>query len=451
MNMIIEQQGVRLPPQAIEAEQSIIGSMLLDHRNVDTAINWLEQSDFYRMQHGLIFDAIIQLDSESQPADVVTVSEKLSALGTLEQCGGLAYLGELARNTPDAGNIKAYVKIVREQAKYRKIIESSTNAIAQAYEKSGSPEDVVNALALDLDALDKNNSDQNDSGMVELMSLALDGIERRSKSKSKLLGFSTGLVDLDHKMGGLQKQSLVIVAGRPSMGKSCFALNICDEALVKDGAKVKVFSLEMSRSEVSERNLARWAVVDFGRIRNAYNMLSEDWPKLTSAVALFQDKGLSVDDSASLNINQIRARCRYAKRNNGLDIVVIDYLGLMQLRPGVNKTDAIEEVTRALKVMARELDLCVVLLCQLNRSLENRPNKRPVMSDLRDSGAIEQDADQIIFLYRDEVYNPDTKFKGICEVDLAKYRNGETGVVRTIFEGQYQRFKCHNNFYGQEH
>lgn len=433
-------EDFRVPPQAIEAERSILGAMMIENRHIDAAANWLQKSDFYRQDHQLIFETIIKLDSANSPADVVTVSESLSECDQIDQAGGLSYLVSLAKDTPNTGNISAYAKIVREKSKYRKIIENCSDTINRCYEPdSAKPEEIINEVSLSFDALDRNSSAENESGMRDLLSLALDGIEKRSNSKDQLLGYPTGLTDLDQKMGGLQRGHLVVVAGRPSMGKSCFSLAICDPAL-EQGAHLKVFALEMSRSEVSERNLSRWSGVDFGRIRNAHRIESDDWPRLTSSVGHWNSKSLSVDDSSNLNINQIRARCRIAKRKQGLDIVVIDYLGLMHLRHDVNKTEAIGEVTRALKIMSKELDCCVVLLSQLNRGLESRPNKRPVMSDLRDSGAIEQDADQIIFLYRDEVYNANTDYKGVCEIDLQKYRNGETGVTRVRFEGHLQRY-----------
>ncbi len=442
-----EEDVLQLPPQAIEAEQSILGSMMLDNRVIDEISSELQPLDFYRNDHQIIFQEIIALDEKGQAADVVTVSEALTNLGEIDKVGGLAYLGTLAKNTPNAGNVKSYAKIVRERAILRRLIESANDIIQASYNPDGKePAEVLDFAEQMIFEIAKNNN-QAKAGFRKIDALlgeAVDKIEELFKTKKVITGVSTGFVDLDTKTTGLQGGDLVIVAGRPSMGKTSFAMNLVEEAAISQNLPVAVFSMEMPGAQLATRMLASLSRVNSNKLRTG-QLDNDDWPKLTSALGLLQDKNIYIDDTPALSPLEVRTRARRlaAEHEHGLGMIMIDYLQLMRggAGPAENRTLEISNITRALKGLAKELDCPVVVLSQLNRSLEQRPDKRPIMSDLRESGAIEQDADLIMFIYRHEVYEPETEHKGSAEIIIAKQRNGPIGKVRLTFLGEFTRFE----------
>lgn len=442
-----EEDVLRLPPQAIEAEQSILGSMMLDNRVIDEISSEIEVRDFYRSDHQVIFKEIIGLDERGEAADVVTVSESLTNLGELEQVGGLAYLGALAQNTPNTGNVKSYAKIVRERAILRRLIESANDIVKAAYQPEGrSPEEVLDFAEQMIFEIAKNNNNAK-AGFRKidvLLGEAVDKIEELFKTKQTVTGVPTGFVDLDKKTSGLQGGDLVIVAGRPSMGKTSFAMNLVEYAAINQNLPVAVFSMEMPGAQLATRMLASLSRVNSTRLRTG-QLDNDDWPKLTSAMGLLQDKNIYIDDTPALSPLEVRTRARRlaTEHEHGLGMIMLDYLQLMRGSDGSseNRNTEISNITRSLKGLAKELDCPIIVLSQLNRSLEQRPNKRPVMSDLRESGAIEQDADVIMFIYRHEVYEPETDQKGLSEIIIGKQRNGPIGTVRLAFLGEFTRFE----------
>ena len=445
-NTSYEEDVLRLPPQAIEAEQSILGSMMLDNRVIDEITMELETRDFYRSDHQVIYNEIITLDEKGQAADVVTVSESLTNLGEIDKVGGLAYLGTLAKNTPNTGNVKSYAKIVRERAILRRLIESANDIIQTAYQPDGKePEEVLDFAEELIFDIAKNNN-QAKAGFRKIDSLladAVDKVEELFKTKKMITGVASGFVDLDKKTTGLQGGDLVIVAGRPSMGKTSFAMNLVEEAAISQNLPVAVFSMEMPGAQLATRMLASLSRVNATKLRTG-QLDSDDWPKLTSAVGLLNDKSIYIDDTPALSPLEVRSRARRlaAEHEHGLGMIMIDYLQLMRGGDSSeNRTLEISNITRSLKGLAKELDCPIVVLSQLNRSLEQRTDKRPIMSDLRESGAIEQDADLIMFIYRHEVYEPETEQKGSAEIIIAKQRNGPIGKVRLTFLGEFTRFE----------
>lgn len=443
-----EEDVLRLPPQAIEAEQSILGSMMLDNRIIDEISSEIESRDFYRSDHQVIYQAIVALDERSEAADVVTVSESLTNLGDLDKVGGLAYLGALAKNTPNTGNAKSYAKIVRERAILRRLIESSNDIVKAAYQPDGkTPSEILDFAESLIFEIAKNNNEAK-AGFRKidgLLSEAVDKIEELFKTKQTVTGVATGFVDLDKQTSGLQGGDLVIVAGRPSMGKTSFSMNLVEYAAITQNLPVAVFSMEMPGAQLATRMLASLSRVNSTRLRTG-QLENDDWPKLTSAMGILQDKNIYIDDTPALSPLEVRTRARRlaAEHEHGLGMIMIDYLQLMRGSDSgnnENRTIEISNITRSLKGLAKELDCPVVVLSQLNRSLEQRPDKRPVMSDLRESGAIEQDADLIMFIYRHEVYEPETEHKGLAEIIISKQRNGPIGKVRLTFLGEFTRFE----------
>jgi replicative DNA helicase len=435
---------IKVPPQSVEAEQSVLGGLLLDNQSWDRIADILTADDFYRREHRLAFNAIAALCEESSPADVVTVSEWLERSGELEHAGGLAYLGSLANNTPSAANIVAYAAIVRENSVMRELVRAAGEIGSAAYTPEGRS---ANEL---LDFAEKRIMDISEKGhrrgdfqpLNTLLSKAVDRIDTLFRSKSSITGVATGYTDLDEMTSGLQPSDLVIIAGRPSMGKTSLAMNIAENAAVGNKIPVAVFSMEMPGTQLALRMMASLGRINAHRVRTG-KLDDDDWPRLTSAVSLLNEAPIFIDDSPGLTPMELRARARRLKRENGLGMIIVDYLQLMQSteRNEENRATEISNITRALKGLAKELDVPVIAMSQLNRSVESRTDKKPVMSDLRESGAIEQDADVILFIYRDEVYNKDSPVKGTADIIIAKQRNGPIGEVRLTFLGEYTRFE----------
>ena len=439
--------GPRVPPQALEAEQSVLGGLLVDSRRWDEVAETVRADDFYTRAHREIFSAIHALHEAGQAVDVVTSSEWLKNKGTLESAGGLAYLGELANRTPGTTNLAAYARIVKERSVLRSLIGAASDISEKAYQPEGLD---IGAL---IDFAEKavfeiSDSDRRTSlGFLPIQGLltqAVDRIEQLYESKDGITGVASGFKDLDALTSGLQEADLVVIAGRPSMGKTSLAMNLAENAAVGAKLPVAVFSMEMPGQQLAMRMLASLGRINAHRIRTG-QLHQEDWPRLTSAMGLLDQAPIFVDDTPALTPLELRSRIRRLVREHGhLGMVIVDYLQLMQTGDNSeNRAVEVANITRALKVIAKESRVPVVVLSQLNRGLEQRPNKRPIMSDLRESGAIEQDADVILFIYRDEVYNEDSSQKGTAEIIVAKQRNGPTGTIRLTFLGEYTRFESY--------
>jgi replicative DNA helicase len=438
-------EAIKLPPFSIEAEQAVLGGLMLDNLGWDKVADVITEDDFYRRDHRLIFRAISTLANEGQPCDAVTLSEWLDQQNELENAGGLSYLGSLANNTPTAANIKAYADIVRERSVVRNLINVANEISSNAYNPEGRTSRELLELAEQrvFEIADKGARGLSGyKGIKQLLTKAVDTIDKLFQLDSPITGVATGFKDFDEQTAGLQKADLVIVAGRPSMGKTTFAMNIVENAAIKHKLPVAVFSMEMPGESLAMRMMSSLGHIDQHKIRTG-KLGDEDWPRLTSAVGILSEAKIFIDDTPALSPNDLRARARRIAREHGLSLIVIDYLQLMQASGSSreNRATEISEISRNLKALAKELNVPVVALSQLNRSLEQRPNKRPVMSDLRESGAIEQDADLIVFIYRDEVYNADSPDKGTAEIIVGKQRNGPIGTTRLTFLGQYTRFE----------
>lgn len=434
----------RLPPQSIEAEQSVLGGLMLDNAAWEEVADRVTEADFYRKDHRLIFRAISALSENSGAADVLTVSDWFVQNGIAENEIGLTYLAELARNVPSAANIKHYADIVRERSVLRQMISVSGEISTLAFETEGRP---VTDLLDEAERKLFEIADQSKRGkkgfrsMDDLVRAAVERLDILSESGSNITGIATGFNDLDERTSGLQKGDLVIVAGRPSMGKTAFSMNLVEYAAIKQELPVAVFSMEMPSEQLAMRMMSSFGRINASRLRTG-KLDDEDWPRVVSATTLLQSAPIYIDDTPALTPTDLRARARRLKRERGLGMIVVDYLQLMRAPgSGDNRANEIAEISRGMKALAKELEVPVIALSQLNRSLEQRPNKRPVMSDLRESGSIEQDADVILFLYRDEVYNEDSPDRGTAEVIIGKQRNGPIGTVRVSFRGEYTRFE----------
>ena len=442
-------QSVKLPPHSLEAEQSVLGGLMLENDAWDKVADLITEGDFYRQDHRLIYRAISRLIDRAKPADVITVAEVLEGTQELAGVGGLAYLAALAQNTPSAANIRRYAEIVRERAVLRKLAAVGVTISESAYAPMGkSASELLDTAEARVFEIAEAGS-RGQRGLTPIQPLLTEVIERidalfQRDQLSDVTGVPTGFYDLDQKTSGLQPGDLVIVAGRPSMGKTAFSLNMAEHVALAAGLPVAVFSMEMAGVQLVMRMLGSVGRLDQHKVRTG-RLQDEDWEKLTYAVGKLNDAPILIDETPALTALEVRARARRLHRQYGkLGLIVIDYLQLMAAtRTGENRATEISEISRSLKALAKELQVPVVALSQLNRSLEQRPNphKRPVMSDLRESGAIEQDADVILFIYRDEVYNPDTKDKGIAEIIIGKQRNGPIGTVRLTFLGEYTRFE----------
>ena len=436
--------SLRVPPHSVEAEQAVLGGVLIDNGAWDRIVEILTAAHFYRNDHRVVFDAVSGLCEEGRPCDAVTVAERLERNGQLETSGGLAYIAELAENTPSAANIVAYAEIVRERAVLRELIRTSTEIAESAFRPQGrgALELLDEAERRIFEIAERGSAGRRESVAIkDVLSGVMERIDELSRQENPITGVPTGFSDLDQMTAGLQRGDLVVVAGRPSMGKTAFAMNIVEEAAIRDKLSVIVFSMEMPAEQLTMRMLSSLGRIDQQRVRTG-RLGHDDWPRLTSQVALLNDTNIFIADDSALTPTELHARCRRLKREHGVDLVVIDYLQLMYV-PGTreNRATEISEISRSLKALAKELMVPVVACSQLNRRLEERQNKRPVMSDLRESGAIEQDADLILFIYRDEVYNEESKDKGKAEIIIGKQRNGPIGKVDLAFLGRFARFE----------
>jgi replicative DNA helicase len=441
-------EQIKLPPHSVEAEQSVLGGLLLEASALDKIADLITDDDFYRHEHRLIYRQIVRLSEMSKPVDVITVAEALEIAGELDKVGGLPYLGSLAQNVPSAANIRRYGEIVRERSIMRKLAEVGTDIASSAYNPSGRDAaqllDEAEGKVLKI-AEAGSRGKQGFIAMPPLLTQVVERIETLygRDNPSDVTGTATGFTDLDSMTSGLQPGDLVIVAGRPSMGKTAFSINIAENVALDSKLPVAIFSMEMGASQLAMRMLGSVGKLNQHDLRTG-RLQDDDWGRLTHALGKLNDAPIHIDESAALSALEVRARSRRLHRQNGgLGLIVVDYIQLMSSNAGKaseNRATEISEISRSLKSLAKELHVPVVALSQLNRSLEQRPNKRPVMSDLRESGAIEQDADLILFIYRDEVYNSDSPDKGKAEIIIGKQRNGPIGKVELAFRGEYTRF-----------
>ncbi|TOF74641.1 replicative DNA helicase [Vibrio parahaemolyticus] len=438
--------AIKVPPHSLEAEQSVIGGLLLDNERWDTVAERVVASDFYSRPHRLIFEGVKTILESGKPLDLITLSEHLERHEQLEDVGGFAYLADLAKNTPSAANINAYADIVAERAIVRGLIGVANEIADAGYDPQGrSSEDLIDMAESKVFAIAESRTSENEGpqNVDNILEKTLERIELLYKTpQDGVTGVDTGFTDLNKKTAGLQGSDLVIVAARPSMGKTTFAMNLCENAAMQQDKPVLIFSLEMPAEQLMMRMLASLSRVDQTKIRTG-QLDDEDWARISSTMGiLMQKKNMYIDDSSGLTPTEVRSRARrVAREHGGLSMIMVDYLQLMRV-PSLtdNRTLEIAEISRSLKALAKELNVPVVALSQLNRSLEQRADKRPVNSDLRESGSIEQDADLIMFIYRDDVYHPDSPYKGTAEIIIGKQRNGPIGSVRLTFQGQHSRF-----------
>lgn len=438
-------EQLKTPPHSKEAEQSLLGGLLLDAQSIDDVATLVTPADFYVPEHRLIFEAMVRVAERSRPVDVLTISEQLDVMDEADNAGGLVYLSELAASASSASNVTAYAEIIRDRSVLRQLIRVAGELSENARRPAGrSVSEILDEAESKVFKISEERPSRGGPEAVNhYLKVALKRIDELYASDSAITGVSTGFRKLDDMTAGLQPSDLVIVAGRPSMGKTTFAMCLVEACIIKAEKPTLVFSMEMPGEAIVMRMLSSLGRIDQTKVRTG-KLSDEDWPRLTSAFSLLNEKPLYIDDTPALTPTELRSRARRIARQHpdGLGMIMIDYIQLMQVAGGgENRAGEISEISRSLKALAKELNCPVVALSQLNRSLEQRPNKRPVMSDLRESGAIEQDADVICFIYRDEVYNENTEDKGIAEIIIGKQRNGPIGSVKLAFLGQYTRFE----------
>jgi replicative DNA helicase len=441
MRAELETASFKLPPQNIEAEQSILGGVLIENDALNTVIEFLEDGDFYREAHQKIFKSMIVLSEKNEPLDLITLTNELKKKKELEEIGGASYLAGLVESVPTAANIAYYAKIVKEKSILRKLISTATAIVTQSYQEGKDLEDFLDEAEQAIFRISENQVRPAFYPIKEIVKESFKVIERLYEKKELITGVPSGFKDLDRKTAGFQNADLIIVAGRPSMGKTALCLNIAQHAAITVKVPTAIFSLEMSKEQLAIRMLCSEARVDSARLRSGF--LSEsDWPKLTMAAGALSDAPIFIDDSAAISVLELRAKARRLKADRGLGLVIVDYLQLMRGRSGVERREQeISEISRSLKALAKELNIPVIAISQLSRKAEDRPGRKPQLSDLRESGAIEQDADVIIFIYRDEVYNPDSDQRGTAEVIIGKQRNGPTGKADLSFISEFTTFK----------
>ncbi len=439
----------RIPPQNLEAEQGVLGGILLDPEAIHTVMPLLRPESFYSQAHQIIYSAMLMLFEKSQPIDLLTLTESLQKEGKLDVVGGAATLSTLVDNVHTAANIANYASIIREKATLRELITKSSAIAEEAYSAGDQVDDFLDRVEKVIFEIGEKRALTSLTPLSDVVREGFQKIEQLSDKGHTLSGLATGYAELDNLLSGLQAGDLIIVAARPSMGKTALALNIAQNVAIREKTAVAIFSLEMNRTQLAMRMLCSEGRVDSTKLRRG-GLTEEDWIRLTRAAGELSDAAIFIDDSAQISALEMRAKARRLKANKGLGLIIVDYLQLMRSSfRGDNREREISEISRSLKAMAKELDIPVVALSQLNRAVESRQDKRPMMVDLRESGAIEQDADVITFIYRDEVYNPESLEGSKAEIIVGKHRNGPTGVVALSFLKQYTRFESHE--YGHEH
>ncbi len=437
----------RVPPHNIEAEQSVLGAILIDGESIPVVTELLKPDDFYRQDHREIFEAVLDLFERDKPVDIISVKEQLGIRGTLDSVGGIEYLSNVVDMVPTTANVKHYARIIEEKSILRRIIKASSEIINAGFEASEEVSIIIDQAQKKIFDVIQRRSNQGFFPIKDVLIETFDKLEELYNSKGYITGVPTGFTDIDSKTSGLHASDLILLAARPSMGKTSFALNIAQNAAIHSRIPVAIFSLEMSREQLVNRVLCSEAMVDSQRIRTG-KLEEDDWPKLARVLGPLSEAPIYIDDTPGISIMEIRAKCRRLKLEKNLGLVVIDYLQLMQGRGRTeNRQQEISEISRSLKILAKEINVPVITLSQLSRAPETRSDHRPILSDLRESGAIEQDADIVMFLYRDDYYNPESEKKNIAEVILAKHRNGATGVVELAWLGQYTKFANLDKFH----
>ena len=434
-------QEIRVPPQNIDAEKSVLGSLLIDEEAIGAAIEILDEAWFYEQSHRQIFRAILELYNQRKNVDLITLSDKLKGDGILEQIGGVSYLSFLIDLVPSAANVEHYANIVKEKGVLRRLIKNATNIIAESYESTGNSDEVVdNAERLIFEVADLKQRTQS----VHIKDLVRQSIEKLDflyQRKQHVTGIPTGFEKFDHMTSGLQNSDLIIIAGRPSMGKSALAISMAEYVGIEQKQGVAVFSLEMSKEQLVQRMLCSQARVDAHKVRSGF-LAPADWPKLTAAAGRVSESKIFIDDTPAISVLELRAKARRLKANQGIELIILDYLQLMRSTvQSESRQQEISEISRSLKALARELSVPVIALSQLSRAVESRVDHKPQLSDLRESGAIEQDADLVVLLMREEYYNPTEENKGVADVIIAKQRNGPVGTVKLAFIKEYMRFE----------
>ncbi len=430
----------RMPPYDEQAEASVLGAMLLDKSAITTAVEIIHAEDFYYDSHKAIFEGILSLYNKNEPADMITLSDFLKKNGQLEAVGGYTYLGRLTSGAGAVSNTEAYANIIKEKSTLRALIRAGSEIVEDSYRDDDEVGAIIEKAEKSIFDITQDNQRNGLMNMGEVMVTTFDIMQQRSENKGGLTGLTTGFIDLDRKTSGMQKADLVLLAARPSMGKTALMVNISTNAALKANATVAMFSLEMSRNQLSQRILSSLSHVDLMKIISG-DLTTEEWTKVIETMTYMNEMGIYIDDTAGITPLEVKAKCRRLKAEKGLDLVVIDYLQLMEVGGRAeSRQQEISAISRQLKGIAKELDVPVIALSQLSRAPEMRADHRPILSDLRESGAIEQDADIVMFLYRDEYYNPDTDKQGLGELIIAKHRNGPTGTVELLFKGEYTKF-----------
>jgi replicative DNA helicase len=430
----------RIPPNNLEAEQSVLGAMLLDKEAISISTEIIGGEDFYREAHKEIFEAIVDIYDKGEPVDLITLTEKLKTRNTLDAVGGITFLTNLMDAVPSTHNVKYYAKIIEEKSLLRRLIKESSEIISKSYDGKEEVAEIIDDAEKGIFNISLKRSTQGYVHVKDVLNTNFDKIEELYLNKGKLTGVPTGFTDLDSKLSGLQKSDLILVAARPSMGKSSFMMNIVQHAAVREKTTTVIFSLEMSKEQLTQRLLCAEALIDAHRLRVG-DINEDEWVKLARAMGPLSEAPIFIDDTPSISVAEMRAKCRRLKLEHNLGLIVIDYLQLMQGKGNSeSRQQEISEISRSLKALAREINVPVVALSQLSRAPEMRADHRPILSDLRESGAIEQDADVVMFLYRDEYYHPDTEKKNIGEVIIAKQRNGPTGTIELVWLGQFTKF-----------
>ena len=431
---------MRIPPHSVEAEQSVLGSILLDKEAMISVSETLVPEDFYKEAHKVIYESMLKLYNSQSEIDLITLTDELRDQGYLDDIGGIAYITSLSTVVPTTSNIKYYVNIVKEKSISRQLISAANDIINLGYDGSAKVEYVLENAEKKIFDISQERATNDFQPINQVISEALSMLEKLYEEKNDVTGLTTGFRDLNKKINGLQRSDLLLIAARPAMGKTAFALNLVQNAALKGDASVAVFSLEMSKEQLVQRMIASQSTVELKKIKTG-TLADNDWPRITDGMAILSGAKIHIDDTPSIKISELRSKCRKLKIEKGLDLVLIDYLQLME-GEGQNESrqQEIAKISRSLKILAKELDCPVVALSQLSRAPEQRADHRPMLSDLRESGSIEQDADIVMFLYRDEYYNPDTEKKNIGEVIVAKNRHGETGTVELVWFGGIQKF-----------
>jgi replicative DNA helicase len=441
-NHAVPVKAGKIPPQNLEAEQAVLGSILLKDKAFSAVLEILKPTDFYRDAHKIIYEAMIDLFEKSEPQDLLTLSNLLRDINKLEAVGGVAYLASLTSIVPVTANISSYAKIIRQKSILRRLIEVNTDIASRCYEEQGDIDLLVDDAEQAIFEIAGTRGDQNFVPIKQIVPGALETVEQLYKRKELITGVPTGYRDIDRMTAGLQRSDLIIIAARPSMGKTSFAMNIAQHAALIEKIGVAVFSLEMSKEQLVMRLLSSVGRIDSQRIRTG-KLTTEDWPKLSRAVNMLSEAPIYIDDTPALSVLEMRAKIRRLAAQYKIGLIVVDYLQLMRGRNTENRTQEISDISRSLKALAKEHHLPVIALSQLNRGLESRTDKRPMMADLRESGAIEQDADVIAFIYRDEIYNKaeENPEKGLAEIIIGKQRNGPTGITKLTFIKEFTKFE----------